>query len=210
MLDVAEASLRSTVADLQLRGSILRKPRAVGLIPGGREGKMQQPSGSGSTSFSREALDEAVLRLQEELRATCDELNAAAAAGDGAAAPPFCAFNGGNDVWADIGNKRVGVTGLSKLLELPAESVLHVGDQFLNTGNDYEARHSCPCLWIVNPVETKQVLKHILRDALLLPDDALKEGKEPPSAPSSPPVAPACNLGAGPDAQPLPVPLNGQ
>ena len=40
MLDVAEASLRSTVADLQLRGSILRKPRAVGLIPGGTANAM--------------------------------------------------------------------------------------------------------------------------------------------------------------------------
>ena len=50
--------------------------------------------------------------------------------------PPYCAFNGGNDVWVDIGNKRVGVMGLCTLLQLPPESVLHVGDQFLNTGND--------------------------------------------------------------------------
>ena len=123
-----------------------------------------------------------MLRLQQELRELCEQLNAAAEAeGGGPVPPPFCAFNGGNDVWADIGNKRVGVTGLSSLLELPAQSVLHVGDQFLNTGNDYEARKSCPCLWIVNPTETKQVLKHILRNALLLPEDALKEGRAPPS-----------------------------
>ena len=125
-----------------------------------------------------------MLRLQQELRDVCERLNVAAEGG-GPVPPPFCAFNGGNDVWADIGNKRVGVTGLSRLLELPAESVLHVGDQFLNTGNDYEARNSCPCLWIVSPTETKQVLKHILRHALLLPEDALKEGKAPP-----PPTAP--------------------
>jgi hypothetical protein len=35
--------------------------------------------------------------------------------------------------------------------------VLHVGDQFLNTGNDYAARDVCPCVWIVSPTETRQV-----------------------------------------------------
>ena len=44
--------------------------------------------------------------------------------GEGPVPPPFCAFNGGNDVWADIGNKRVGVTGLSRLLELPADAYM--------------------------------------------------------------------------------------
>ena len=64
MLDAAEASLRATLVELRLRASILRKPRAVGMIPGGREGKERQPGGSGSSTLSRESLDEAVLRLQ--------------------------------------------------------------------------------------------------------------------------------------------------
>ena len=55
-----------------------------------------------------------MLRLQQELRDVCERLNAAAEGG-GPVPPPFCAFNGGNDVWADIGNKRVGVTGSSRL-----------------------------------------------------------------------------------------------
>ena len=54
--------------------------------------------------------------------------------------PPSCAFTGGNDVWADIGNKRVGVAGLSRLLDIRPEEVLHVGDQFDVTGNDFAAR----------------------------------------------------------------------
>ena len=70
--------------------------------------------------------------------------------------PPYCAFNGGNDCWVDIGSKREGVAGLCQLLQLPPQSVLHVGDQFLNTGNDYAARDICPCVWIVNPTETRQ------------------------------------------------------
>ena len=114
MLDAAEASLRATLLELRLRASILRKPRAVGMVPGGREGKERQPGGSGSSTLSRESLDEAVLRLQQELRDVCKRLNTAAEGG-GPVPPPFCAFNGGNDVWADIGNKRVGVTGSSRL-----------------------------------------------------------------------------------------------
>ena len=135
MLDIAEASLRATCDELQLRGTVLRKARACGLIPGGKAGKAKQPGGSGKSSLPREALDEACFRLQAELGAHCDAANAEAAAGGGAPVPPFCAFNGGSDVWADIGNKKVGVAGLSKLLEFPPESVIHVGDQFLNTGN---------------------------------------------------------------------------
>ena len=37
------------------------------MVPGGREGKERQPGGSGSSTLSRESLDEAVLRLQQEL-----------------------------------------------------------------------------------------------------------------------------------------------
>ena len=66
MLDVAEASLRTTMHELQLRGSIIRKPRGVGMVSGGREGKERQPGGSGSSTLSRESLDEAVLRLQRD------------------------------------------------------------------------------------------------------------------------------------------------
>ena len=33
----------------------------------------------------------------------------------------------------------------------------------MNTGNDYAARDSCPCLWITKPEETTYILKILLR-----------------------------------------------
>ena len=71
---------------------------------------------------------------------------------------------------------RPGVAGLTQLLSIAPESVLHVGDQFLNTGNDYEARGSCPCLWIISPTETKKVMKNMLLYALQLRGGTLKSG----------------------------------
>ena len=60
-------------------------------------------------------------------------------------------------------------------LGLPPASVLHVGDQFLDTGNDYAARVVVPCVWIINEKETVQVMKHILKDALEIPEAEMKE-----------------------------------
>ena len=51
---------------------------------------------------------------------------------------------------------------------------LHIGDQFLNTGNDFAARAVSPCIWIINPQETTYILKSILRLAgvrVILPED---------------------------------------
>ena len=39
---------------------------------------------------------------------------------------------------------------------------MHVGDQFLNTGNDFAARGACPTVWITNPEETRYILKRML------------------------------------------------
>ncbi|OZJ04423.1 hypothetical protein BZG36_02921 [Bifiguratus adelaidae] len=78
------------------------------------------------------------------------------------AAPlPFCAFNGGSDVWVDIGNKLIGVQILQDYLGADPARTLHVGDQFLSTGNDYATRASCCTLWIISPAETQQVLKEL-------------------------------------------------
>ena len=89
--------------------------------------------------------------------------------------PPFCAFNGGNDAWVDIGNKAVGVRGLCQVLQLPPEAALHVGDQFHSTGNDYAARGICPCVWVSNPRETRQVLKELLKSAMGVKKEDMKE-----------------------------------
>jgi hypothetical protein len=54
-------------------------------------------------------------------------------------------------------------------------STLHIGDQFLNTGNDYAARGICPCVWITSPEETTYILKSIIRLAGLSLGDHHKE-----------------------------------
>ncbi|KAL1496099.1 hypothetical protein AB1Y20_014724 [Prymnesium parvum] len=170
LLDTAHQVIEAAATELQLRCRIIRKPRSVGLVVGGKEGKARCPQGSGSSTLRAELLDEVVLRLQAELR----ELSYRSPV----RLPPYCAFNGGNDCWVDIGSKREGVAGLCQLLHLPAQSVLHVGDQFLGTGNDYAARDVCPCVWIIDPTETRQVLKHVLKEALGMDRAALKDPRK--------------------------------
>ena len=142
LLDAAEKTVRRAVDELNLRGRVIRKKRSIGLAPNpGRE-------------ITRESLDETVLRVHEELH----KLNCGTGPG-----LPYCAFNGGTDMWFDVGNKRVGVQILQAYLGIPMAESLHIGDQFLNTGNDYAARDVSPCVWIINPQETTYVLKSILR-----------------------------------------------
>ena len=124
LLDVAETSVKESIEELKIRGRSIRKKRSVGLIP--KPGQ----------EIPREILDEAVLRAQEVLDSTSVQNL------------PFCAFNGGRDVWVDVGNKRVGVHILSSYLGMSVKETLHIGDQFLNTGNDFAARDICPCIWI--------------------------------------------------------------
>ena len=141
LLDIAENVFIESVKEQKLRARIIRKKRSVGLIPINEE------------LISREALDETVLRAHDALNH------------HKGLSLPYCAFNGGSDCWVDVGNKRVGVQILQAYLDIPPEKVIHIGDQFLNTGNDYAARDSCPCLWITKPEETTYILKLILRMA---------------------------------------------
>ncbi|KAJ2879669.1 IMP 5'-nucleotidase, partial [Coemansia asiatica] len=115
LLDVAEAELRDCIGRMSLQADILRKPRAVGLVP--------------RKQLTREQLDECALSSQMALlkfqgspkSQPCD------------VPIPFCAFNGGNDCWVDIGNKLIGVSILQELLGSVPQTTLHVGDQFLST-----------------------------------------------------------------------------
>jgi IMP and pyridine-specific 5'-nucleotidase len=142
LLDAAEDAVTESLSDLQMRGRLIRKKRSIGLVP------------DQGAEISREALDETVLRCQTQLSMMND--------GTGPNIP-FCAFNGGRDVWVDAGNKRVGVQLLGSYLGFEGHEILHIGDQFLNTGNDFAARAVCPCIWITNPTETTYILKTILR-----------------------------------------------
>lgn len=108
--------------------------------------------GHGSKKLKREALDEVVLRVMESIRCIQPPLTL-----------PFCVFNGGRDAWLDVGNKKVGVEALQAFFGFDNCQCLHVGDQFLSTGNDLAARETCPCIWIINPRETEKILDYILK-----------------------------------------------
>ena len=79
LLDVAEAALRDCVACMNLPVSVLRKERAVGIFPGK------------GVRLAREQLEETVLVTQRILEMS-----------DAGKRIPFCAFNGGNDVRANL------------------------------------------------------------------------------------------------------------
>lgn len=74
---------------------------------------------------------------------------------------PYCAFNGGRDAKVDVGDKAVGVAALKVWFNFEGSSYVHVGDQFLNVGNDIKAHEQCPCLRITTPEETAQMLIHV-------------------------------------------------
>ena len=169
VLDIAEASMKATRQELRLRARILRKDRAVGMFPGGADMAEEFPLGHGSIKLKREALDEVVLRAMDALRRAQPAIQL-----------PFCAFNGGRDAWLDVGNKRIGVEALSSFLGVPAASCLHVGDQFLHTGNDLAARQVCPCIWIAGPHETLKVLEHVLKHCLGISPAGAPLAESPP------------------------------
>ncbi|KAF9931439.1 IMP 5'-nucleotidase [Mortierella antarctica] len=143
LLDVAEENLKRSVSAMNLKAIILRKSRAVGIVP------------INNGKIAREQLDECVLSTQQRL------LEYQQMSAPHKIAIPFCVFNGGNDVFVDIGNKLIGVQVLQKYLGAAPEATVHVGDQFLSTGNDFATRSSCCTLWIVNPEETENVLMEL-------------------------------------------------
>ncbi|CAK3817234.1 IMP-specific 5 -nucleotidase 1 [Lecanosticta acicola] len=140
LLDVAEDALKKCVSALNIPVNILRKTRAVGIYP---------PTG---TRLSRETLEETVLVVQRIL-----ELSPAGSR------LPFCAFNGGNDVFVDIGDKSWGVMACQRYFGgIEGGRSLHVGDQFLSAGaNDFKARLACTTAWIASPTETVALLDEI-------------------------------------------------
>ncbi|KAF6806067.1 IMP-specific 5'-nucleotidase [Colletotrichum sojae] len=171
LLDVAEAALQDCVKTLDLPATLLRKDRAVGIIP-------TDPS----IRIPRESLEETVLVVQKilELSALGSPAQAAGHSpesgptegGGGRRRVPFCAFNGGRDVFVDIGDKSWGVTVCQRWFSAKAgcpdrpiagENTLHIGDQFLSAGsNDFKARSVGTTAWIASPGETTELLDDLL------------------------------------------------
>lgn len=87
LLNVAEKALRECISTLHLPAIVIRKARAVGIV--------HEDHGE---KFPREQLEETVLVVQKILEMS-----------EGGKRLPFCAFNGGNDVFVDIGDKSWGV-----------------------------------------------------------------------------------------------------
>jgi IMP and pyridine-specific 5'-nucleotidase len=173
LLDVAETALRDCIRNLRLPAVLMRKDRAVGIIPN-----------APGVRICRESLEETVLVVQRTL-----ELSTVGRS----RRVPFCAFNGGHDVFVDIGDKSWGVavcqrwfggastaTSTVANVKSPAavgasaggpaedaamikgENTLHVGDQFLSAGaNDFRARSVGTTAWIASPMETVELLDEL-------------------------------------------------
>ncbi|KAK5108369.1 hypothetical protein LTR62_008399 [Meristemomyces frigidus] len=140
LLDVAEQALLNCKTTLNIPVEILRKSHAVGIYPEKHH------------KLSREQLEETVLVVQRIIESS--------PAGQKI---PFCAFNGGNDVFVDIGDKSYGVMACQRYFGgIAGDKTLHVGDQFLSAGsNDFKARLACTTAWIANPRETVMLLDEV-------------------------------------------------
>ncbi|KAJ0299948.1 hypothetical protein COL5a_007027 [Colletotrichum fioriniae] len=181
LLDVAEGALLECIRTLNLPATLLRKDRAVGIV-----------ATDPAVRIPRESLEETVLVVQKILELSAlgspaqaaghSTITSSASATDGrdgsAAATttrrrvPFCAFNGGRDVFVDIGDKSWGVTVCQRWFAAKAghpetpiagEKTLHIGDQFLSAGsNDFKARSVGTTAWIASPGETGELLDDLI------------------------------------------------
>ncbi|CAI5757539.1 unnamed protein product [Candida verbasci] len=136
--------------------SIIKKERSVGIIP------------NPGCQILRETLEEMVLSCSNKLSLILkvDSKNLDSV--------KVCAFNGGSDVWVDIGDKALGVESLQKFLcqneseeleycPIKKSESLHIGDQFASLGaNDFKARLSACTVWIANPIETVAILDDLI------------------------------------------------
>lgn len=157
LLDLAQSALEACASNLSLPAAVLRKDRAVGVYP------------INGVRINREQLEETVLVVQNTVQSS--------AVGSRL---PFCAFNGGNDVFVDIGDKSWGVRACQRYFGgIEPSRTLHVGDQFLSAGaNDFkvcrdyywvstqanspsQARLASATAWIASPAETVELLDEL-------------------------------------------------
>ncbi|KAL6780644.1 hypothetical protein ACKKBF_B12340 [Auxenochlorella protothecoides x Auxenochlorella symbiontica] len=138
LLETAERLLLEGAERLRLPVSVVRKERAVGVVP------------TAPTIY--EVLEELALTVHAGLLAgPTPNL-------------PFCAFNGGNDVFVDVGNKSIGLEALMRYVGVGPDQALHAGDRFTDSGNDVATRDCCSIIWVANPEETDFFIKILLAD----------------------------------------------
>jgi IMP and pyridine-specific 5'-nucleotidase len=134
LLTEAEALLLEGAERLRLPVTVIRKERAVGVVP--------------AVPTIYEVLEDLAITVQARLDSSL----------------PFCAFNGGNDVFVDVGNKSLGLEALMHHLGCGPHEVLHVGDRFTDSGNDSATRDCCSILWVANPEECYFFIHLMLSD----------------------------------------------
>ncbi|GMM54071.1 IMP 5'-nucleotidase [Maudiozyma humilis] len=159
LLDFAEKTLNTLKSRLSLPSEIpiIRKKRAVGIVPG----VVYDPNLEKHVpvKLSREQLEEIVLTLQNTIANSPTSRNV-----------KFSCFDGGSDVWCDIGDKNLGIQCLQHFFDpenpIKPYETLHVGDQFapMGSANDFKARLAGSTLWIASPSETVDVLRRLLSD----------------------------------------------
>jgi IMP and pyridine-specific 5'-nucleotidase len=165
-LDLAAETLTQLCQKFKLEVTLVRKPFATGVLYVGET----SPS---LPLFLDEVAFEVRDRLQDQfspagLRLSSNHL-------------PFCTFNGGLDVFVDVGSKAVGIRSLQKYLglvdtffqdndsflsETIAAHTLHVGDQFTRAGNDLLARKVASTLWVSDPEETFMFIDKLSRETI--------------------------------------------
>ncbi|KIX93932.1 uncharacterized protein Z520_10269 [Fonsecaea multimorphosa CBS 102226] len=151
LLNDAESAFQSCIRTLRLQAKVLRKERAVGIYTADQSKKL-----------TREQLEETVLVVQQVVETSINTAHSEKPAPY--ADIPFTVFNGGADVFLDIGDKSLGVQSCQKWFGgIRPSSTLHVGDQFLSGGgNDFKARSACCCAWIASPAETVALLDEMI------------------------------------------------
>ncbi|OAA60118.1 IMP-specific 5'-nucleotidase 1 [Cordyceps fumosorosea ARSEF 2679] len=172
LLDVAETALRDCVRSMNLPARLIRKDRAVGIIPDPPHIQIARESLEETVLVVQRILELSSLGLREQAAAAAASKVCAASAGPGPSkrGVPFCAFNGGRDVFVDIGDKSWGVAVCQQWFgrrdagaaAIGGENTLHVGDQFLSAGsNDFKARSVGTTAWIASPSETVELLDEL-------------------------------------------------
>ncbi|CAH2351607.1 IMP-specific 5'-nucleotidase 1 [[Candida] railenensis] len=164
IMDSTEDHMKRLQSKLRLqdKSDIVKKERSIGIVP--------KPG----HKIIRENLEELVLSCSIKVNSILSSFRTTDSS-DGKVNVDeikVCAFNGGSDVWVDIGDKSLGVESLQRYLcremdhpfcpILKSES-LHIGDQFASLGaNDFKARLSACTVWIASPTETVSILDYLL------------------------------------------------
>lgn len=140
LLNTAAEELQLAIEEFGLKAKIIKKKRSVGIVPDDKNTLK-------TTRLTCEILNELSERIS--LLSKCVRFEQI----------PCCVFNSNFDVWIDIGNKAIGISFLQNLLKLSPSQTMHIGDQFNRNGNDAYATLVATCIWVINPTETRNILK---------------------------------------------------